>query len=339
MLSLPRKIIGKTIIISPLNWGLGHASRIVPIIDLLKNNNKVIIAGEHPSLEFLQNRFPYLEFYEIGKTSFSFSPNFFQPTNLIRFYKYIKKTIEEEKIQAENLSNRLNADIIISDNRYGFYDKNKTSIIITHQLTLKTPFGTIFDIATRSVIKNFLKHFDEIWIPDNLQIKLAGNLSKNYIGKKAKYIGILSRFCLKSSIKETTEKKYKFCIILSGPEPSRSILEKKIIETVSNIKYKTIIIAGNTKRKVSFNSGNIEYLSLADDKTLLDALKDSENIIITAGYSSIMDMFCLKKKVFLIPTPKQTEQEYLAKYLSKKNPSMYTYLSEQNLHILNFIVD
>ncbi len=330
MLSLPRKIEGKTIIISPLNWGLGHASRIVPLIEWLHKRNTLIIAGEQPSLSFLQSRFPQIKHVETGKTNFHFSPDFFSIKNLIKFYGHLRQTIETDKILADKLAGEHAADIIISDNRYGFRSHKTLNILITHQLTLKTPWGKLFDPLTRLMVFSLVKPFDEIWIPDSPQLHLSGRLGKNYLGPKAKYIGLLSRFCKTSPLKQTAYK-YDFCVIISGPEPSRSIVEKQIINFLERKNARSIILAGNTTSSISFDTHNIEYRSMADDATLLQVIQNSETIITTAGYSTIMDMYCLHKKVVLIPTPHQTEQEYLAHYLSRKYPERYSYFSISEL--------
>ena len=326
MLSLHRNIENKTIIISPLNWGLGHASRIIPLINELRNKNKIIIAGEPPSLTFLKKRFSGITFFETKNITFSFHNNFFKINNLVKFYSTLVNSIENDKRTATELAVNFKADMIISDNRYGFYSEHTENIIITHQLMLKTPWGKVFDEISRIITKKFLSPFDEIWIPDNSKINLSGQLSKNHFGSKAKYIGILSRFCDTEHITHSQPSKYEYCILLSGPEPARSIVEKRIITFLQSTNKKCIIIAGNTHQNINFSNGLITYLSIADDNEILEAINTSEKIITTAGYSTIMDLYCLKRNAILIPTPKHTEQEYLAKYLSKRCPKQFSTL-------------
>ena len=163
-----------------------------------------------------------------------------------------------------------------------------------------------------------LRHFDELWIPDiaDTNLNLSGDLSQKYKPTKpTKYIGILSQF---TPLQSTGEYKYDVAVILSGPEPHRSILEQKLITILKQSSLKTIIVGGKIGSSTTVSNPNSTYIPFANTETLQQIFESSKHIICRSGYTSIMDLMQLGKTALLIPTPSQTEQEYLAEYLSKK---------------------
>jgi len=166
--------------------------------------------------------------------------------------------------------------------------------------------------------QHFLKHFDEIWIPDtaNAIQNISGDLSHKYIPQKPiKYIGVLSQF---AKIEPQLEFKYDIAVILSGPEPHRSILEKTILEKIESLHVKAIVVGGKLSDSTQINSENTTYIAFANTAELQEIYSQSKHIICRSGYTSLMDLITLGKSAIIIPTPSQTEQEYLAEYLSKK---------------------
>jgi uncharacterized protein (TIGR00661 family) len=309
------------IIISPLDWGLGHTVRIIPIIRFLKNNNhNIYIAGNLMSISILKKEFPELNYLYLKPYNIKYSNKinnsfiiFLQAYKIIftSIYEYfkLKKYIKKFKI-----------DIVISDNRYGFFSKKIYSIFITHQISPKTPFKNKFpNKILYKIHKIFIEKFDKCMIPDfeNEEINLTGDLSHKFpLPKNAKFIGILSDF-------EPTEIEpeiiYDIAIIISGPEPQRSIFEQKLKSSIDFLKYKTIIITGKPENKIEKNEfENYTEINHLERKEMRKIILQSKTIICRAGYTSIMDLVRLNKNAILIPTPGQTEQEYLAEYLSRK---------------------
>jgi len=324
----PQDVKGETILISPLNWGLGHATRLVPLIRQLLPANEIIVAGEHPSVNILRKEFPNLFVEELTGEPFSFDEDFFSIRGQIKFANRLFSTIKEDKAICDTLTQKHNVTLVISDNRYGFYSTAAKNILITHQLHPVTPYGKIAGKVAAIVVKRLLKPFDTIWIPDDEKINLAGNLD-TLLCKKCVMIGILSRLNNK-----TTEcnKKYDYGVIISGPEPARTVFERKVLEFFLD-KNVSVVIAGG-KKDMSFGTGNIDYVGLASREEMETIINCSDKIIARAGYSTIMDLWKMNKKAVLIPTPKQTEQEYLAKYLSKKHPEQFIFLQEKDLYLL-----
>ena len=298
-----------------LNWGLGHASRSLVLIHrYLEEGNQLTIASSGLSLIWLKNelgtRVNYFELpdYEIRYASKS---NFFLQM-LLQIPKIISKINQENKLLKQRFGND-QLDLIISDNRYGCFIRNVKSIFITHQLYIKSG-NNFIDKLLHLINFNLIQNFNECWIPDLEGSKLSGELSefnnrKNVPKLPLKYIGVLSRF---NKLNPIPCQKY-ILVILSGPEPSRTILEKKLLKIISNQNQEAIIfIRGTNRQSTNLFAQHIEVHDLLDSNQLNNFIINSKIVICRSGYSSIMDLYHLNKKAILIPTPGQTEQEYLA---------------------------
>ena len=305
------------ILICPLNWGLGHAARCVPIIKRLTDEgNEITIVADGFSLEFLRQEFPELTFIEYSSYPIHYSEGKSQIGAMIRcFPKIIFKIISEHRWLKKLLKTE-HFDTIISDNRFGLWNKNLHSVYITHQLMIKMPKGLKF---LESVVWRFHRFFilkyDECWIPDyEGEKKLSGDLAhKHPLPKNAKFIGSLSRFSLLKNITPNSE--YQIVAVLSGVEPQRSIFEKKMIKRFENRAEKTLIVQGKPQKEKQVSTiDNITIVSHLETSELASVLLGAECIISRSGYSTIMDLDALNclHKAELIPTPGQTEQEYLA---------------------------
>lgn len=321
----------KKIIIAPLNWGLGHAARCVPIITFLLENNFIpIIASDGKALEFLQKEFPDLEYLELPSYNISYAKNL-KVGLLFQLPKIIKVVQKEHKVIADFIE--VNNDVlgIISDNRFGVRNAKIPSVYITHQVNVLSGFFTWFTSKTHQRI---IKKFDECWIPDSKGNVLSGKLSQTKNQKlNLKYIGALSRFK-----KEDLPIKNEVLIVLSGIESQRIKLEEKLLEVFKNSTKKVMLIQGKVeKNQQKKNIGNITVYNYLLSKELEREINQSELIICRSGYSSIMDLAVLKKKVFFIPTKNQSEQEYLANYLRVKKIAPFCEAKKFSLQSLNEI--
>jgi len=300
----------KTILVAPLHWGLGHASRCIPIIrDLLKNDYDVIIASDGEALLFLKKEFPKLDSIELPSYDIRYSNKSWDfKWSIIKRFPNLIKAIKQERDIVERLvlNNRING--VISDNRFGVYSSKIPSIYITHQLNVLSGSTTFLSSKKH---RNMIKNFDECWVPDHEGINnLSGRLSHDIKDNlNIKYIGPLSRMK-----QEEYEKKYDILFILSGPEPQREYLEEIIIKEfadkpVNSILVRGVIENGQTQHKI----GNIKIINYLLSSNLEKMINMSELIVSRSGYSTIMDLAVMGKKAFFIPTPGQYEQEYLAK--------------------------
>ncbi|HEY0743753.1 MAG TPA: glycosyltransferase [Chryseosolibacter sp.] len=306
----------KNVLVTPLDWGFGHATRCIPIIrELLKRDCTVAIAGSGTSLNLLRQEFPSLRFFEIepyapeyaGKRSGMVSKMMSQ---LPKFYRTIRREHEQvEKIVREN-----KIELVISDNRYGCWSREVQSIFITHQSNILMPkrFGWLAPVV-RFLNNRLIRKFDRCWVPDFPGgINLTGDLNKFSTKERNffKFIGPLSRF---KATKRKRDQIYQVAIILSGPEPQRSIFEKivKLQLSASDLKY--CLVRGVINPNARTIAPDIfDYLTSA---RLQEVIESSKIIVARSGYSTVMDMAALRKKVIFVPTPGQTEQEYLAKRL------------------------
>jgi len=207
-------------------------------------------------------------------------------------------------------------DMIISDNRFGLWNKNVHSVYITHQLMIKMPQGLKFlEPIVWRFHRFFILKYDECWIPDYEGEKnLSGDLAHKYpLPKNAKFIGSLSRFSLLKNIVPKNE--YQTVAVLSGVEPQRSIFEKELIKRLENCAEKTLIVQGKPQKEKQIQTiQNLTIVSHLETSELASVLLGAKQIISRSGYSTIMDLDALNclHKAELIPTPGQTEQEYLA---------------------------
>lgn len=307
------------ILFCPLNWGLGHASRMIPLIEAFINaGHNAILGGNGVSLDLLKARFPHLKSLHIEginikygkKKAFNFKFIIKMPLMLLSIYKEnrsLKKTLKSEKF-----------DIIISDNRPGLFHKNVLSIYITHQLNIfvSEKAGFLNKIAS-SFHRYIINKYSLCWVPDYAEpYSLAGKLSVNY-GFKCPIIniGALSRF-MNMEIIEKQNKSIDFLCILSGAEPQREIFERLIIEKFRDVDCNLVIIRGLPGGgRIDENFANISFFNHPDDKKFLELCSISKRIICRSGYSTIMDLFAIKRRAILVPTPGQTEQEQIAKHL------------------------
>jgi uncharacterized protein (TIGR00661 family) len=311
----------KTILIAPLNWGLGHATRCIPIIKALHENNYIpIIASDGIALELLKKEFPYVKTLKLPSYKIEYAKNGknFKWKLLKNFPEMLKAIWQEEK-KVKKWIRKYDIDGIISDNRLGVFSKKIPSVYLTHQLNVMTGNTTWF---TSILHQHIIKKHNECWIPDvegtpNLTGKLGHIQNPDFI---LKYIGPLSRMQ-----KKEVPKLYDLMIILSGPEPQRGILEEKLKEEILRYKGNAIFIKGIVEKDQKREQiENVTYYNFMNSRQLEQTFNESENVLCRSGYTTIMDLVKLRKKAFFIPTPGQYEQEYLAKKLKEEGLVPYS---------------
>lgn len=306
------------VLIAPLDWGLGHATRCIPIIKiLLITGFEVIIAGEKAQKELLQKEFPEVRFVELKGYQLKYAKKNWQTVLKIIFQiPKILISVNRENRFLQRFLKHENIQIIISDNRYGFYSSKIFSVFITHQLFIKTPFGKRVENILQKINYRFINKFTCCWVPDfEKENILAGELSHPLFFPKTPvhYIGLLSRF---EKI-EPSIIKNDVLIILSGPEPQRTIFENLLIQQLKINTQKIVFVRGLPGEKNTLNIPGVEVYNHLSSTELNKIICSSEFIISRSGYSTVMDLVKLGSKSILIPTPAQTEQEYLASFLLK----------------------
>jgi len=316
--------MNEKIIVSPLDWGLGHATRCVPIIlSFLEQGAEVEIASAITHKNFFAQEFPNLIWHEAPAYDIKYPKHGWQmPLWIFGQISHIKKTMAEENKWLADLCEKRRFTQIISDNRFGFFNKEIKSIYMTHQLRIAfpPPFA-VFEKIGEAWHKGIMKNFDEIWVPDYKEFPgLAGKLSHpSYADKKIKYIGPLSR--LANSQLSTLNfqlKKFDFLALISGPEPQRSFFEKYAIKFLTEKPGNHCMVRGlpSETEVPDFPFQVFNHLSAAD---LREKILASRTILCRSGYSTLMDLNLLKANAILVPTPGQTEQIYLAKLWKSAN--------------------
>lgn len=306
----------KKILIAPLDWGLGHATRCISIIRCLqKYNCLVTIAASGKVKKLLQAEFPELSFIELPGYNILYTKSkrllplkiLIQIPKILRIIRFENKWLR--RVLSEN-----KFDAIISDNRYGFYSNQCPSIFITHQLLIKAGSAGLEKLL-QNINYRYIHRFTQCWVPDfEGALNIAGSLSHppNQPSIPVKYIGPLARFTRQSS----NNNSFKWLVILSGPEPQRSLLEEKIFEVAAKTTDSFMIVRGLPGESATpVSLPNCQVFNHLDTAAMGAAIASCEFVISRCGYTTVMELLALKKKSVCIPTPGQTEQEYLAMHL------------------------
>lgn len=306
----------KNILVAPLNWGLGHATRCIPIInELIKNNYTPIIASDGVALALLKKEFPDLLALELPSYNIEYAKKGknFKWKLLKNSPNTINAIVNEKKVVKKWVS-EYNLSGIISDNRLGVYSKKVPSVFITHQIRVMS--GKTTWISSK-IHQKLIKKYTECWVPDvegfpNLSGKL-GHVKKFNINLK--YIGVLSRL-----EKEVVPEVYDLMVIISGPEPQRTLLEEKLISELNEFSKPVLFVKGKVEAEQKIEkTDNIVFYNFMTSEELQKAFNSSNKVLCRSGYTTVMDLAKLEKKAFFIPTPGQFEQEYLAKLYHEVN--------------------
>lgn len=311
----------------PLDWGLGHATRCVPIVKELLKNNTVILGITPLTKPIFDEEFPTLEKVDLPPYNIRYSKTIPLWVKLGMSYPKITGIIRQEHDLLNKLISDKKINVVISDNRFGLFSSKAHSVFVTHQLFLKAP---VFEGLAQNINAKYILKFDEVWVPDfasagskttssgsEIHSTLSGELSHGeHYHKNVKYIGPQSR--LADVICEVGKNKYDYLILLSGPEPGRTLLEEALSEKMKQSRKKIALVRGSEFKVQDSCPEGIDLFDFPKKEKLKKLILCSEKIICRSGYSTLMDMHLLgKKNLILIPTPGQSEQEYLADYWHK----------------------
>ena len=301
-------------LIAPLDWGLGHATRIIPIIRYLIDSGRLVtVAATSAGIGVIRPEFPDLDYltipgyrmdYPRKGTLFLF--------HMIRRLPRMISAILREYLWLRKAQRVHQWDLIISDNRYGFRHPEVPSVFITHQINIRTEISSGADRLVKKINLALIRHFNECWIPDEATWPgLAGTLSHGGIPPRTRYIGPLSRFSPSSDLQRSG-----LLIMLSGPEPQRTLLESSILEELNHYSGLVTMVRGlpGLSDIPSVQDGQV-ILNHLPAEALGICMSGAALVICRAGYSSVMDLICTGTPAVLVPTPGQTEQEYLARHL------------------------
>ena len=311
----------KRILFIILNWGLGHATRCIPLIKALTESHTITIASAGRSLDLLREEFPDLDCFE--STDYEVRASKFKtwliPSIGLQIPQILGRILEEKRL-IKKLVREYKIDMIVSDSCYGAYSRLAPTFFITHQLRFPLP-KSLHKTEFLSEWFNyfFFKKYKYIFVLDTRdRINLTGKLShKGLVSRldKLVYLGILS-----SIYPENSGQDIDVLISVSGPEPARTLFEKIILSQIEKMEGKIVVTLGKPERSGQFEKiGNAIIYSHINRKKMNEYMNRAKLIICRSGYSTIMELLSLRKKAILIPTPGQTEQEYLAAHLKELN--------------------
>jgi UDP:flavonoid glycosyltransferase YjiC (YdhE family) len=311
------------VLVSPLNWGLGHATRDIPIIkNLLDHHHDVTVAACGNALSVLEKEFPGCRFIDFPDYPVPYSASRFFLPKFVAFFPLMLKAVSDERKKLDLILAKNRYDLIISDNRLGVFSSKIPSVFITHQLHYHLPM-IFWPVELLAVAMNGYLHgkFRHIIVPDNPpgSTALAGKLSRpgtDETKKRVYYSGILT-----STHKREVARDLDYLVMISGPEPQRTQLEKILLPQVSRIEGNSVILLGSpNNHNIPVQSAHCRVITYASTREKEELMNRAKFIICRSGYTSMMEIAELAKQhALFIPTPGQTEQEYLSWYYEKKS--------------------
>jgi len=314
----------KTALICPLDWGIGHATRCVPVISILDELGfDVVVAATGRPLEFIKKEYPGIPVIDFPGMNISYPRNGLIALKILKQLPGILHGIWREHRDLKKIAVQSAATLIISDNRFGCWHTEIPSVFMTHQLNIQVPRKLKFvPRLINSINYWFIRKYKACWIPDFEPHRgLAGALSHPLkLPVNANYIGILSRFSGSANpYSDSRKPDFDLLVMLSGPEPQRTILEEKILRQLVSINLQVAMVRGMPEADEAYVLDNrVHVFSHLDSAKLGELIRRSALVICRSGYSSIMDLVTLGKRAIFIPTPGQPEQEYLSQYLMEK---------------------
>lgn len=330
----------KRVLIAPLDWGLGHATRCIPVIrSLVRRNVEIHIAGSGASLDLLAREFPFIPTWKLP----GYNPRYPSGSGMVgamalQLPKFLSVIAREHKA-VEELVQRHSIDIVISDNRFGCWTSLAHCVFLTHQSNIMMPakFGWLSPLV-RLMNERFISRFDACWIPDHpLDRSLAGALisfEKENIHPNVQYIGPLSRF---SAAPDGGTPHYDVVAVCSGPEPQRTIFEKILTEQLPKSGSRYLLVRGVPENVNSYPPMKPRTVNFLTSDEMQKVLQSARIVVARSGFSTVMDLNVLGKKAIFVPTPGQTEQEYLAKRLMDKRITFA--MKQQEFNLVRAIIE
>ena len=155
------------VLLAPLDWGLGHATRCIPIIkELLIRKCEVWVAASGDQKALLKEEFPFLPFVELPGYRIKYDKN--RAFTLLRLIGSVPKIlirVKEENRWLRQFVEMERPDMVISDNRYGLWHSGLYCVLITHQLGIKSSWGAWIDRWIQRGHYRLIGKFSACWVP------------------------------------------------------------------------------------------------------------------------------------------------------------------------------
>lgn len=331
------KKVQLNILVAPLDWGLGHLTRCIPMIEhILRSGHQVFFAGNASQRRYIRDKFPDIPTLDLEgyNVHYTHHPLTLIP-KIIGQIPRIRKQIRQEQDWLRKMIHTHKIDGVISDNRYGLHSKQVPCIFMTHQLKVRTRLGHWADRIIQRFHYRFIEKFECCWVVDIPEAPgLSGELAhtKHMPAIRTEYIGLLSQ-CAGRKKTILDDKEDYVLILLSGAEPQRTVLSDLLWRKAVKSDRPVIFVAGSEEAKIPENiPAHISFHKRLSSENLLIAINAASVVVCRSGYSSLMDLVALKKKAILIPTPGQSEQEYLARIMHRNGYFMRANQNKFDLH-------
>lgn len=302
----------KRVLICPLDWGLGHATRSIPVIwELQRQCAEVLIASSGPALQLLKQEFPGLTFFELPPYQPIYHDQESMMGRMVKQVPKFLKALRDEHLLVEKLVRENSIDIVISDNRYGCWSSKARSVFVTHQVNILLPTGAGWlSPMVNFLLQRYILKFQEVWIPDQPGSGLTAPFTSRGFPNQ-KFVGWLSRFQSRDGVRL----KYEIVAVVSGPDPQRTIFRDLLITQLKASGLKSLLVAGEPGNSYRTQEGSLETVNHLPAAELEEAILSAGLVISRSGYSTVMDLIFLGKKAAFVPTPQQPEQIFLARHL------------------------
>ena len=304
------------IIYAVCSWGLGHATRSLPVIRaLVSEHNEVTVISNGRSLEVLRKELgDTVNYADIPDYPMLVSENTrqFIAKSMVYWPVFIKR-IEDGLAELQKILRQSHYNCIFSDARYDMYSKKIPSIFMSHQMRIMNPLRIrMFERTMERFNMFFFRRFGTVLVPDYKDDSLSGDLShhlRRIQEDRLHYVGVLSDFR-----KRRVKKDIDYLISISGPEPQRSFLEDKLMTQAQDLDGTIVVTLGKAEARSVTKQKHLTKYSFVNKDLREELLNRAHLVISRSGYSTIMDLAVIGTKALLIPTPGQIEQEYLSKY-------------------------
>ncbi len=302
---------GKRILVAPLDWGLGHATRCVPVIHALLRHGAVPVLGaDGGPLALLRNEFPALEHVVLPGLEVRYGRGGSQAWSMARQFPAMLRSIRQEEAMIARLVPELRLDAILSDQRFGLHSDQVPGVLVTHQVF---PFTPVAQRLMRAINRRHIARFERCWVMDEEQAPgLAGELSHGRdLPANARYIGVHSRMAPSDGTAAVAH--HRVVAVISGPEPQRTLFEEKLIAQLHTVPGDHLLVRGKPGAGGEQRRGPLRVVDHLNAADLRAALLGAGLIVSRSGYTTLMDLSVLGRSALIVPTPGQPEQEYLAR--------------------------
>ncbi|GBR74016.1 UDP:flavonoid glycosyl transferase super family [Candidatus Termititenax aidoneus] len=321
----------KTALFAVHSTGLGHAARSIPYIKTcLKRGHRVHVISHGRALILLRNTLGDRVSHYFDIPDYRLDWAYSRHGYSIWRFLFLTLSVSIWELFKERraflaLDKKYNYDLVFSDTRYNIYKKNAPSLLFLFMIYVPLSWrflnflNQLFGAAYYKII---LRHHQKYLFNDYaaVQKSLTGDILHNLFileRRKCVYLGPISRFVPAQKSRQDIAQ----MILLSGPEPQRTVFEEIILRQVDNLPGRTVVVLGrlDAKKALAFTRKNLRVFNYLRPAQMAGYLRRAEVVVCRSGQGSLMDTYLLRKKVLLVPTKGQPEQEYLARLHHNKN--------------------